>query len=454
MAGADRYVLIGLAQARSSWFHAVAQWANAGTLPAEFVKCVSAEELRARMASGRTFSAMLVDASLPTFDRDLVDLARAAGCVVIAVGRSGGGTRDITALGAVAVLPDFFDPKALLDVLNSHASLIRRGDTLPGEPDEEPASRWRGQVAMVCGPGGTGASTVAIALSQGAGADPRNGGSVLLADLALHAEQAMLHDARDVVPGIQELVEAHRSGRLQPQEVRALAFDVEERGYQLLLGLRRAGAWSTLRPRAFEAAFESLRSSYRVVVCDADADLEGEDAGGSIEVEERNVMARTAAQRADVVFAVGAPGIKGLHSLVRVLSDLRAAGVAPARIVPVINRAPRSGRARSEMTATLSALASPGGGSFGPPMFLPEVKLEKLLHDGLPLPTALTEPLVGAFGAVIHHPPDGEHRSRGVVSPVGIRVQPGSLGSWSEDGENGENGEEGGLAGGGQAAHG
>lgn len=445
MAGGDRYVLIGLAQARSSWFHAVAQWANAGTLPAEFVKCVSVEELRARLASGRPFSALLVDACLAGFDRDLVDLARGAGCVVVAVGRAGGGTRDVMSLGASAVLPDFFDPKALLDVLSAHASLIRRGEALAGDPHEEPSSRWRGQVAMVCGPGGTGTSTVAIALAQAMAADPRNGRSVLLADLALHAEQAMLHDARDVVPGVQELVEAHRGGRLPPQEVRALTFEVEERGYQLLLGLRQARAWSTVRPRAFEAAFESLRSSYRVLVCDADADLEGEDVGGSMEVEERHVMARTAALRADVVFAVGAPGMKGLYSLMRVLSDLSTAGVAAGRIIPVINRSPKGGRARSEMTATLAELAAAGGGSFGPPMFLPDVKLEKLMQDGLLLPTVLAEPLAGAFGAVVHHPPDG-HSRPGDADGGGVRIKPGSLGSWPEDEE------EGGTGGSGQVA--
>lgn len=434
MVGGDRYVVLGLAQARSGWFRAVAQWANSGTIPVEFVKCVSAEELRARLVSGRPFSAVLVDATLPAFDRDLVDLARDAGCVVLAVDRALGGTRDLTALGTAAVLPDFFDPKALLDLLRGHAALISRGDSLPGGPGEEPVSGWRGQVAMVCGAGGTGASTVAIALAQGVACDPRNGRSVLLADFALHAEQAMLHDARDVVPGVQELVEAHRSGRLTSPEVRALAFHVEARGYQLLLGLRRARSWATIRPRAFEAAFGSLRSTYRVVVCDGDADLEGEELGGSIEVEERNVMSRTAALHADVVFAVGLPGMKGLHSLVRVLGELRNAGVATGRIVPVINRAPRSGRARSEMTATVNALSSAAGASFGPPMFLPEVKLENLLRDGLRLPTVLTDPLVGAFGAGIHQPPDDGRGDGG----TGERVRPGSLGSWSEDPGGGE----------------
>ncbi|MGH9177680.1 MAG: hypothetical protein ACRD0N_03890, partial [Acidimicrobiales bacterium] len=397
--GSERYVVLGLGQARSSWFRAVAQWANSGTIPAEFVKCVSGEELRARLGSGRPFSAVLVDGGLAALDRDLVDTARAAGCAAVAVDDRRG-RRDWDALGVVAVLPDFFDPKALLDVLREHAVLIGRGDVLPGEPAAEPGGA-QGLVATVLGPGGTGVSTVAVALAQGLAADARHGRSVLLADLALHAEQAMLHDARDVVPGVQELVEAHRSRRVRSAEVRAFVFDVEERGYQLLLGLRQSRAWAAIRPRAFEAAFESVRSAYSVVVCDTDADLEGEDEGGSIEVEERHIMCRTAALRADVVFAVGHPGMKGVHALVRVLNELRAVGVPPGRVVPVVNRAPKGGRARSDLAATLAQLAGDGGGAFAPAVFLPDRKVEEPLLDGVRLPGALSGPLTGAFGAVL-----------------------------------------------------
>ena len=58
-------------------------------------------------------------------------------------------------------------------------------------------------------------------------------------------------------------------------------------------------------------------------------------------------MARTAASRADVVFAVGGPSLKGVHGLVRVITDLVGFGVPAHRIVPVINRSPRSHRARA-----------------------------------------------------------------------------------------------------------
>jgi hypothetical protein len=184
---------------------------------------------------------------------------------------------------------------------------------------------------------------------------------------------------------------------------------------------------SSIRSRSFEAAFTSLRSAYRVMVADIDAEFEGEDDGGSFDVEERHVMARTAAAHADVVFAVGQPGMKGLHSLVRVLNDLRLFGVAPERVVPVVNRAPKNPRHRAEITAALAALTA---SSLRPraapsPIFLPERRVDEALRLGSRLPDALAQPLAGAFAAVVRRLP-----ATGPGEPQ--RVQPGSLGSWGE----------------------
>ncbi|MCA1701920.1 MAG: hypothetical protein LC808_01060, partial [Actinobacteria bacterium] len=82
---AERFVVLGLAHARSGWFRALGQWSTSGALPAEFVKCLSAEEVRARLASGRPFSALVADAGLPALDRDLLAAARAAGCATLVV---------------------------------------------------------------------------------------------------------------------------------------------------------------------------------------------------------------------------------------------------------------------------------------------------------------------------------------------------------------------------------
>ena len=410
----ERYVLLGLASARAEWFRAVAAWANAASLPADFVKCVSIEEVRARLASGRPLSAVLVDGRLPTVDRDLADRVRTAGAALIVVD-DGRGRRDWHAVGVARVLPDGFDRRTLLEALAACAPPVTRAESLPGDPVVAPPSDL-GSVVAVCGPGGTGASTASIALAQGLGG--------VLADFALHAEQAALHDARDVMPGVQELVEAFRTAQPSNDDVRALTFTIEERGYDLLLGLRRARAWSTVRPRAFEAALDGLRAAYPFVVCDIDAVVEGEDEGGSADVEDRNVMARTVLRVADAVVAVACPGMKGLHSLLRVLADLRGFGVPAERLVPVVNRAPRSRRARAEVASAFGSLLGPT--ALAAPLFLPERNVDDALRDGVRLPAAVVTPLVGAVHAL---------GGRVVLPREPERVAPGSTAAWSFDEE-------------------
>jgi hypothetical protein len=252
---------------------------------------------------------------------------------------------------------------------------------------------------------------------------------VLLADCALNAEQAMLHDARDVVPGVQELVDAHRTGVPTVEELRALVFDVPDRRYQLLLGLRRSRNWSAIRPRAFAAAFDGLTRGWRAIVCDASADLEGEKEGGSADVEERNTMARTIAARADAIFVVGQPSVKGIHSLIRVLGTLLDHGVPGERLVAVINRAPRSGRHQAEIAAVIPALLAgrAGSDSLPSPVFLPERRVDDALRDGVRLHPSLTAPLAHAFEAIVR-------RAEPRAPASGYqRVAPGSLGHWSPD---------------------
>lgn len=396
---AERYVLLGLARPRAAWFSAVARWATSAAIPAEFVKCVSPAELRSRLASGRAFSAVLLDAGLPAVDRDLLAAARDAACPAIVVD-DGAGDVDWRALGAAGLLPAELRREELLDVLAHHARQVRAVEA-PGAAAPAARAGEAGRVVAVCGPGGTGASTAAMALAQGFGA-AADVGSVVLADLRLRAEQAMLHDARDVFPGVQELVEAHRSRRPSSVEIREATFWAAERGYHLLLGLRRPTYWPAIRPRAFTELFASLRATFDGVVCDVDADFEGEEETGSVDVEERHVMTRTALAEADVVVVVGAPGMKGVHALTQHVSRLTDFGVETARVLPVVNRVARSPRVRAQLASAVGTLlADVGGGApLASPVFLPERKVEQALRDAAPLPAPLPETLVGAVRAV------------------------------------------------------
>ncbi|MCU4183918.1 hypothetical protein K6U06_06060 [Acidiferrimicrobium sp. IK] len=425
MSTGERWVLLGLARGRAGWFRDVGQWATSAAIAAEFIKCVSVEEVRARLASGRPHSALLVDVAVSGFDRDLIGAADAARTPVIAVG-DGRASRWSPELGVAATLPPDFGRDQLLELLAAHGRPVSRADTLPPILSEEPLPQWRGRLVAVCGCGGTGASTIAIAIAQGAAGDVRYGRRVVLADLALRADQAVLHEAPDLGPGIQELVDAHRRRRPAPEEVRAMTFDVPSRNYQLLLGLRRPSAWSVLRPRATDAAIDGLRQAFQLTVADVTGDLEGEDDGGSVDVEERNHLARSTTTAADVVFAVGAPGLKGVHSLGRLVTELTASGVDPRRVVPVINRAPRHPRSRAELSGALAVAAGTAGPVNGA-VYVPERKVDEAVRDGLALPDGVVAPVVGAMHAVIDRHADAAAR---LAAPA--RVTPGSLGHWAD----------------------
>ncbi len=427
----ERYVLLGLARARSDWFRTVSRWSTAAMLPAEFVRCVSVEELRARLISGRAFSAILVDGSLPGVDRDLFAAAGELGVASLVVGTDT--SRDWRELGAAALLAETFSRDELLEVLKATASPVGTALLAPEQPDEGTGGEL-GSLIAVTGPGGTGASTVAIALAQGLAAevaDDRPRPTVLLADLCRVADQAMLHDPGVLVPSVQELVEAHRTGIPSARAVLDQTFDVPNRGYRLLLGLRRPRHWVALRPRALEQTLDSLRRAVDIVVADVEADVEGEAETGSADVEDRNRLSRTALSRAEVVLVVGGPGMQALYAAVRTINELLAFGIAPERVLPVIARGPRSPRARAELTAALTSLVAAGGPIGGVvlanPLHLPERPVDQALRDGVALPNSLARSLARATGAI---------RARAVAPPrddppVPVRIAPGSLGSFT-----------------------
>jgi MinD-like ATPase involved in chromosome partitioning or flagellar assembly len=426
----EHYVVLGAARPRAAWFADVGRWATSAALPVEFVRCVSADEVRARLAAGRTWSAVVIDEGCSGLDRDLLEEARRAGCAPVVV-TSSGSRRRWTELGAVAVLSEPIDRDTILAVLREHASPVERGgDVLAAAANdgEAPPTGGVGRLITVVGAGGTGTSTVAMGVAQAAAADPANGGRVALVDAALDASLALLHDNGDVVPGLQELVELHRTGRPDPDQVRGSLWACPDRGYDLLPGLRRHRDWTTLRPRALDATITSLRRTYATVVADTDPDLEGEAETGSLDVEDRNACARLLAGAADVVVVTGGDGVVGVHRLVRALAALSAHGIDPRRLLPVVTRAPRSPHRRAELSRAVALLLgelAPGTATVAPLMVPTRRDLDPVHLDGSPLPRAFVAPLGAAVTAVIDRA--GE---RGAVGhePEPVPIRPASLG--------------------------
>jgi MinD-like ATPase involved in chromosome partitioning or flagellar assembly len=435
----DRFVVLGLAHVRSPWFTDVARWATSGVLPIEFVKCVSAEQVRAQLESGRPFSATLLDARLHVVDRDLIAAAARKDVPVIVV-HPHGERRDAHDLGAAASLPHDLGRDDLLDALVTHCHPIDDLDQVA--PPAAPSSgrvAWRAPLVAVTGRAGAGTSTVAIALAQGLGLDPSTGGDVVLVDLARHAHQALLHDAGDVVPGLQDLVDAHRSGAPPPGVVAELTYPVPDRGYRLLLGMRSPHDWVLLRQASFSAALEGLRTASRMVVADTDADIEGEADTGSFDIEDRNLVARTAIGSADVVVVVTRPTTTALLDLVRHLDDLARHGVSRSRTLVAVNRAPRRLRARAELARAIADLCEPDRlEPFAGPVFVGERRgIDEVHRDVAVVPGALSAPLAAAVRMLLDRVGSRSPGNDGEVDEpaTGVRVTPGSLGSWAADDE-------------------
>ena len=422
----ERFVVLGLAHVRSTWFREVGRWSTNAAAPIDFVKCVSAEELLAILASGRAVSALMVDAGLPAVDRDLIDRARTIGAGVIVVD-DGRIRRNWHELGVEAVIPPDFDRDDLLAVLGTYSTPIRAVDHAPAS-DSPITESWRGHLVAITGIGGAGASTLAMAIAQGVAADPRNRGLVTLLDLALDADQALLHDAGDIAPGLQELVDAHRGGTPPVHVVHDFLFDVERRGYSLLIGLRQHRDWTVIRPRAFAAALTNVQRAFRFVVADIDGDFEGEQETGSVDVEERNLLARHTVTHADVVVLVGTASLTGLRSIARTLRRLHSLAVDLSRVIVVINRAPRNPRLRAEISRAVAALTNES--ALRNPVFIGDRnRVEHCLRDGAPLPDTLATPLARAVVQAV-----GDLPRNTTSSDEPVAVRPGSLGMWSPGG--------------------
>jgi cellulose biosynthesis protein BcsQ len=431
MAGA-RFVVLGLAPVRSEWFRTVARWANEAAIPVEFIKCISTTEVRARLDDGRPFSALLVDASSPGIDRDLFDHAVEHGCAPVVID-NGLVERSWSELGVSAVLPERFESADLISTLERVSQQIDRAGTLTPPSLTQTEGPSGSRTIVVTGAGGMGTSTVAMALAQGLGRLPERR-RLLLADMALRSSQAMMHDARDVVPGLTELVEGHRLGTPADDTIAEGIFSLPDRGYHLLLGLRHECDWQSVSARSLDAAWASMDRLYTTTVADITGDFEGSEGTGANDLDDRNRLARTAARRADLVVVVGSPGSWGVHRLVQTILNLIDLGVPTERILPCVNHAPRKPRARSGITAAVGDLVSSRAQDAGPlatPVFVPTRKhLDEVLRDGDALPSQLSDPVSSACNALLNRP---ANHARPAPSPEPVAVAPGSLGTWATD---------------------
>ncbi|MEM8902190.1 MAG: hypothetical protein AAGF02_00675 [Actinomycetota bacterium] len=419
----DHLVALGVAPAGTEWFRDLGRWAATGEVPVELVRCVGIDEVRRRLLE-RPWSVVVVDTASPGLDRDLVATAEELDVPVVGVRSTAGadgppGLRQL--LDAPLTVAE--TTATLLEVARS----IPAAASLPEPPHTQPPVDGSGRLVAVTGPGGAGSSVLAMALAQHLG-DVDHPDEVLLADLALHADLGMFHAATDVVPGLQELVEAHQVGRPAPASLDELTWASPDRGYRLLLGLRRHRDWTVLRPRAFEAPIDSLLARHRLVVADVEADLEGVDETGSTDIADRNLAARAVTARADIVVAVGDASLHGVQSLSRTLGDLLDHGIEPERILTVVNRAPRSRRRRAAITRAIGDLVAARRAAADGVAGTLHIAISRSLETALVDPARLPGSFASSLGPAVRARLDGVPPRSGTDELLPEPIAPGSLG--------------------------
>jgi MinD-like ATPase involved in chromosome partitioning or flagellar assembly len=419
-------VVAGLPHPRAAWPAELSRWATSGTASVEFITCLTANEVRALIASGRHVDAVLLDGASAQVDADLVAVVESSGCTPVGI-QAESTPIDWEGLGVRALLAGTFTWPELSDLLAANCAPPR-----PGEGSRvqiEGAAPPGGFLVGVCGAGGTGASTIAMALAQAAAG--RDGPATLLADGARRADQALYNDTGDVVPGLPELLDRVRAGNADPDEIDDSVFRTT-RGYDLLLGQRSAGDWVLLDRSSVAGVLEATLRRWQLVVVDHDGDLEDAEWTRSESIGARNAVSLELAHTADLWVVVAGPGTKGVASAARSVDEAVRAGVDQERIQVVFNRISRTPATRSSHAAALAAATAARTGLLLPPAFVGEVRhLEAAHRDAMPLPRRLVEPVGAAFdrarGSVISAaPPASEDRT---PAPRGGRPVASSAGS-------------------------
>ena len=265
----------------------------------------------------------------------------------------------------------------------------RRADGIAARPDA-----WRGLLLSVAGADGAGSSLLAMCLAAELAGDASNRGLVLLADLAVGADQAAMHGCRGVAPPMLEFAEACDGGRRGTNALRSMVLEPAGRNYHLLLGPRHHRDTTADQHRRTQAVLDSLLSSYRFVVADVDADVDGLSDTDSARAADHDGLAQATLLRSDLIVVVGTGDTPGLYSLVRTIDAL--AGLRGAsRIVPVVNRLPRGVKRRSVAAgAVIRLLKTSAAFEAGDPVLVAERSIAgSAILDGLAPPPSLVRPL-------------------------------------------------------------
>lgn len=206
-----------------------------------------------------------------------------------------------------------------------------------------------GRVIVVGGPfGGTGSTELAIALAR---------------RLDDGDTRTVLIDADDVAPSVAQrlglpLVPNLRTVVDQSRHSEEITLD-ESLGFGVVCGIPNPREWSELRSTDVAAAVEDVARDVAYVVVDVSSGVERLPGDG------RYRLARRLIGIADVVIGVGVPTPLGVSRLMDWVAEAKVLN-ENARMLLILNRAPKGGFVRGEVAREIERVFAPSALSFLP----------------------------------------------------------------------------------------
>ena len=314
--------------------------------------------------------AVVVDASMPWVDRDLVATLRRAGVEVFAIGRS---PRPLDRMG-VRCLDNDVTAEALAGMLHQLAA---------PNPVAKPADSAReaaraGRVIGVWGPvGSPGRTTVSVHLAIEAAAA---GVSTLLIDGDVWGACIAQLLELDEIPSIAQAARLAADGWPAPF---GDCVQTGPRGIHVLAGLARAELWPEIREEAWRSVVAEARRHFELVVIDVGAPIEEDEELAFDRVPyRRNLVTTTTLDHADEIVLVAGADPVGLRRAVvahRTLTERRRG--AGGGVGVMLNRVPRPGRRLQDCSRAVSEWMGAA-----PVALLPEEQaLSRTVWEGRPL---------------------------------------------------------------------
>jgi len=346
-------------------------------------RCVDRAELLGVAWRDRP-DAVLLRAELPWLDRDLVGTLHDAGVTVVAVEREPG-SRPLDRIGVALRVAAAATPEEVAAVLwrldqpGAVEGVDRHGvDGYRSDRDASVAPAGT-LVAVWGGPGAPGRTSVAVHLAVEAA---RRGRRCILVEgdtwAPCVAQLLGLPDA----PGVAQAARLAVDGWPDPLDS---VLHAGPAGLRVLPGLPRAELWPELRERGWRAVLDEARDGADLVVVDVASPVEEDEELSFDRVPfRRNLATRLALAEAATVLMVVAGDPVGIRRAILAHQQLGRdlPGVA-ARLVAVVNRAPRAGRRLQDCSTEIERFTGVAPAAFLPvePAFDRVVWEGRALHD-------------------------------------------------------------------------